>query len=81
MQNLIIFLTTGAIAGWLAGSFLKGKGFGLLGNIIVGIIGAFVGGFAFNLLGLSASGIIGNVIMSTAGAILLLFTVKLLKKV
>ncbi|MFK7955661.1 MAG: GlsB/YeaQ/YmgE family stress response membrane protein [Lysobacterales bacterium] len=81
MENLLIFLAIGAIAGWLAGSFMKGKGFGLLGNMIVGIIGAMVGGFAFGLLGLSANGIIGNIIMSTVGAMLLLFTVKLLKKV
>ena len=51
VQSLIIFLAIGAVAGWLAGLIMKGRGFGLLGNIIVGIIGAVVGGFLFGLLG------------------------------
>ena len=45
VQSLIIFLAIGAVAGWLAGLIMKGGGFGLLGNIVVGIIGAVLGGF------------------------------------
>ena len=55
LQSLIIFLAIGAVAGWLAGTLMKGAGFGLLGNIIVGIIGAVVGGFVFGLLGIWAA--------------------------
>jgi len=47
LKSLIIFLIIGAIAGWLAGNIMKGKGFGLFGNIVVGIIGALIGGFLF----------------------------------
>ena len=47
--GLIIFLATGAVAGWLAGTLMKGGGFGLIGNIVVGIIGAVIGGFIFDL--------------------------------
>ncbi len=47
-QSLIMFLVIGAVAGWLAGLLMRGGGFGLLGNIVVGVIGAFVGGFLFN---------------------------------
>ncbi len=54
-QNFVIFLIVGALAGWISGLITKGKGFGLPGNMIVGIIGAFLGGFCFNLLGLGAT--------------------------
>ncbi len=80
ITGLIIFLAIGAVAGWLAGTLMKGGGFGLLGNIIVGIIGAVVGGFAFGLLGITTIGIIGSRITATVGAILLLFIVEIIKK-
>ena len=54
IEGLVIFLVIGALAGWLAGMLMKGGGFGLLGNIVVGIIGAVIGGFVFGLLGISA---------------------------
>jgi uncharacterized membrane protein YeaQ/YmgE (transglycosylase-associated protein family) len=79
---LLIFLAIGAIAGWLAGTLMKGGGFGLLGNIIVGILGAVVGGYVFGMLGIAAGGgLIGSIVTATAGAVLLLFIVKLIKKV
>ena len=70
----------GAIAGWLAGVLMKGGGFGLLGDIVVGIIGAFIGGFLFGLLGISAGGIIGSLITATVGAAVLLWIVGMIKK-
>jgi uncharacterized membrane protein YeaQ/YmgE (transglycosylase-associated protein family) len=80
LTSLVIFLAIGAVAGWLAGILMKGGGFGLLGNIVVGILGAVVGGFAFGLLGLSASGLIGSIITATVGAVILLLIVGLVKK-
>jgi uncharacterized membrane protein YeaQ/YmgE (transglycosylase-associated protein family) len=80
LTSLLIFLAIGAVAGWLAGVILKGGGFGLLVNIVVGILGAIVGGFAFGLLGISAGGILGSIVTATAGAVLLLFIVGLIKK-
>lgn len=80
ITGLIIFLAIGAVAGWLAGNLMKGGGFGLLVNIVIGVIGAFVGGFVFNLLGISAGGLIGSIVTSTAGAALLLFVAGLVKK-
>ena len=80
IQGLIIFLAIGAITGWLAGILMKGGGFGLLGNIVVGIIGAVVGGVVFGFLGITAGGMIGSIITATAGAALLLFIVGLIKK-
>jgi uncharacterized membrane protein YeaQ/YmgE (transglycosylase-associated protein family) len=59
---------------------MKGSGFGLLVNIVIGVIGAVLGGFVFGLLGISAGGIIGSIVTATAGAALLLFVVGLIKK-
>ena len=79
--GLIMTIVIGAVAGWLAGLILKGKGMGFLMNAVVGIIGAFVGSYLFNLIGFSiAGGLIGAIITSTAGAVVLLAIVGILKK-
>ena len=78
--GLIAFLFIGAIAGWLAGTLMKGGGFGLLGNIVVGILGAVIGGWVFGLLGISAGGMIGSIVTATAGAAILLYFVGMIKK-
>ena len=80
VQSLIIFLAIGAVAGWLAGLLMRGGGFGLLGNIVVGIVGAVVGGFLFGLLGISAGGLVGSLVTAVAGAAFLLLIVGLIKK-
>ena len=72
LTGLIIFLAIGAVAGWLAGNLMKGGGFGLVGNIVVGIVGAVLGGFVFGLLGITTTGLIGSIVTATAGAALLL---------
>ncbi|MBP2657845.1 MAG: Transglycosylase-associated protein [Firmicutes bacterium] len=76
---MLWFLIIGMIAGWLAGNITKGSGFGLIGDIVVGIIGSFIGGFLFSLTGLSAYGTIGEIIMATIGAIVLLWIVRLIR--
>ncbi|TWX53366.1 GlsB/YeaQ/YmgE family stress response membrane protein [Colwellia hornerae] len=80
IKELIIFLAIGAVAGWLAGILMKGRGFGLLGNIVIGVIGAAFGGFVFSFLGISAGGLVGSIVTATAGAALLLFIIGLIKK-
>jgi uncharacterized membrane protein YeaQ/YmgE (transglycosylase-associated protein family) len=77
---IVWFLLVGLIAGWLAGKLTKGAGFGVLGDIVIGVIGAFVGGFLFRLVGLSAVGTIGSIIVATIGAVVLVFVVKTIKK-
>ena len=79
-MSFIAFLIIGALAGWLAGTLMKGGGFGLLGNIVVGILGAVVGGWLFGFLGITAGGMIGSLITAVIGAALLLFVVGLFKK-
>jgi uncharacterized membrane protein YeaQ/YmgE (transglycosylase-associated protein family) len=80
ITGLIIFLAIGAVAGWLAGKLMKGGGFGVLGNVVVGIVGAVIGGFVFGLLGITTTGLIGSIVTATAGAILLLFVVDVIRK-
>jgi uncharacterized membrane protein YeaQ/YmgE (transglycosylase-associated protein family) len=80
VTSLLVFLAIGAVAGWLGSTIMKGGGFGLVGNIVVGILGAIVGGFLFGVLGISAGGLIGAIITATVGAIVLLFIVGLIKK-
>ena len=80
ITELIIYLAIGAVAGWLAGKLMKGGGFGVLGNVVVGIVGAVIGGFVFGLLGITTTGLIGSIVSATAGAVLLLFVVDVIKK-
>ena len=79
-MNLFLFLLIGLIAGWLAGKIMKGKGFGFIGNLVVGVIGAFIGGIVFDLLGIAAIGIIGSLIAALIGALILLWIAGKLKK-
>jgi len=77
-MELLLFVVIGAIAGWLAGQFMRGNGFGLLGDIVVGIIGAFIGSYLFRAAGVElGGGMIGRVIVAFIGAVLLLFVVRL----
>lgn len=80
LVGLLIFLAIGAVAGWLAGQIMKGGGFGLLGNMLVGIVGAVIGGFVFGIAGISAGGLIGSIVTATVGAVLLLALVRVIKK-
>jgi uncharacterized membrane protein YeaQ/YmgE (transglycosylase-associated protein family) len=77
VSNIIWSLIIGAVAGWLAGKFLKGHGFGLWLNIIVGIIGAFIGGFILSIFGITMTGVVGQLITSTIGAVVLLWVLHL----
>jgi uncharacterized membrane protein YeaQ/YmgE (transglycosylase-associated protein family) len=80
-MNLVWFLLIGAIAGWLAGLLVKGKGFGIFGNIGVGIVGAVIGGNLFPWLGFSlGGGFWPAVVTALVGALLLLFVVNLIRK-
>lgn len=79
MEHWIWFTLIGLAAGFLAGLVVKGHGFGVVGNIIVGIIGALLGGFLFRLVGLSATGKLGELICAFVGAIVLLYLLKFVK--
>jgi len=77
-MGLIWFIVIGALAGWLAGQFMRGNGFGLIGDIVVGIVGAFIGAYIFRAAGVElGGGLIGSLIVAFVGAVLLLFVVRL----
>jgi uncharacterized membrane protein YeaQ/YmgE (transglycosylase-associated protein family) len=80
-NSLLIMLVIGAVAGWLAGLLVRGFGFGLIGNIVVGILGAVVGSWLFTTLRVSiGGGWIDSIFTATVGAVVLLFVVGVLKK-
>ena len=80
VTELLIFLAIGALPGWLAGVITKGGGFGLLGDIVIGILGAVVGGYVFGVLGIAVAGLIGSIVTATLGAVILLFLIRLIKR-
>ena len=81
LVGIIIWLAIGAIAGWLAGQIMKGGGYGLIGDVIVGIIGAAIAGYLLPRLGIFiGGGTIGAIINATIGACLLLFVIRLVKR-
>jgi len=81
MEGLIYFLLIGAAAGWIAGQLMKGGGFGLIVNIILGVIGAFVGGWLLGELGISVGrGLTGSLITSVIGAVVVLFVAGLFRR-
>ena len=75
-MHMICVLLVGIAAGWLAGQIMKGSSFGLIGDLVVGVLGSIVGGVFFQLIGLSAYGLVGNLIMSTCGAVVLLYVIR-----
>ena len=80
-MGLIAWIIVGLLAGWLAGMVMKGSGYGLLGDLLLGLIGAIVGGWLFGLILPSAepTGLIGSIIVATIGAIVLVALVRLIR--
>lgn len=74
------FIIIGILAGFIAGKLMRGGGFGIIVNLIVGIIGAVLGGWIFGLLGIAAGGILGSLVTATVGAIVLLWIVSLFRR-
>ena len=80
-MEFLWFIVIGLAAGWLAGQFMSGGGYGVVGDIVLGVLGALVGGFLFHQLGLSAGGgLIGALIVATIGAVVLIFAVRMFKR-
>ncbi len=80
LLSFIEFLIIGGVAGWIAGLITKGSGFGVGGNILVGIVGAFLGGLCFGLLGIVAFGLIGRLIFAVLGALLFIWLLGKMRK-
>jgi uncharacterized membrane protein YeaQ/YmgE (transglycosylase-associated protein family) len=66
-------IVIGILAGWLAGKIMRGRGYGILIDLLLGVVGAILGGFIFGLLGLYAAGLVGRLVVATAGAVVLIY--------
>jgi uncharacterized membrane protein YeaQ/YmgE (transglycosylase-associated protein family) len=80
MAHVIWWIVIGLIAGWAAGRIMKGGGYGMLADILLGIVGGLVGGWVVGLLGFGAGGFIWSVVVATLGAIILIWVTRLIKK-
>ena len=78
-MGLLWFLIIGVIAGWLAGLIMRGAGFGVIGDLIVGVIGAMIGGHVLGWIGIVAYGLVGSLVAATVGAVILVGVVRLIK--
>ncbi len=77
---LVWTIVIGIIAGWLAGLIVKGRGMGVVVDLIVGIVGSLIGGFIAGVIGLAAYGLLGRLAIAVAGAVILLFLVRAIKR-
>ena len=81
-ESLLVILFVGLVAGWLAGQIVRGTGFGIIGDLIVGILGAFVGSWLLPQLGIHlGAGLISAIINATIGAVILFFVIRLIRRV
>ncbi len=79
-MELLWFVIIGIVAGWLAEQIMKGGGFGLVGDLVIGVIGALIGGFLFRMIGIHAYGLLGRLITATIGAIVLILLLRLFRR-
>ncbi len=80
-MSFLYFILIGLCAGWLAGQLMRGGGFGLVGDIIIGVIGALLGGYLFSALGVyPGAGMLGALVVATIGAMVLLFLIRMVKQ-
>jgi uncharacterized membrane protein YeaQ/YmgE (transglycosylase-associated protein family) len=79
-ESLLVVLFVGLVAGWLAGQFVQGTGFGLIGDLVVGLVGALIGSWLLPQLGIHlGTGLISAIVNATIGAVLLLLIVRLVR--
>jgi len=79
-MEIIWFILIGLCAGWLAGQLVKGSGFGVIGDIVIGILGAVIGGSLFGHFGVGGGGLLGSILVATVGAIILLVLIRLIRR-
>jgi len=79
-MSLLWFCLIGIAAGWLAGQVMKGGGFGVVGDLILGVVGALIGGYLFALMGVGGGGLVGQLVVATIGAIALLLVIRVVKR-
>ncbi len=80
-MSILAFVFVGLVAGWLAGELTRGRGFGMFGDIIVGVIGALLGGYVLGWLGIYSSGMIGSIATAVVGAIIFLSLARVVRRI
>ncbi|UCC61673.1 MAG: GlsB/YeaQ/YmgE family stress response membrane protein [Anaerolineae bacterium] len=79
-MGFVVWIIGGIIAGWLTGLIMKGKGFGLIGDLVVGLVGGLLGGWLASLIGLSARGWLGQIVLAVIGGVILVAVVRAIQK-
>ena len=80
-MSLLIWIVSGIVAGWLAGVIVKGGGFGLIGDLVVGLIGGLIGGWLAGALGLQASSWLGQILVAAGGGVVLVLVLRAIRRV
>jgi uncharacterized membrane protein YeaQ/YmgE (transglycosylase-associated protein family) len=80
MPAILVWLITGVIAGWLTGLVMRGRGYGLVGDLVLGLVGGVIGGWLFSLLGLFARGWVGQIVVAFFGGVVLVALVRFLRR-
>ena len=78
--NLLYWLIVGGIAGWLTGHFMKGSGYGVVGDIVIGLIGGVIGGWLMGPLGIRSGGIVTDIVVAFIGAVILVFVARTVRR-
>ena len=78
-MNFILWIISGILAGWLTGKIMKGSGYGIIGDLFIGLVGAFVGGFLADLLGLQATSWVGQILVAVGGGVVLVWLFRKIK--
>jgi len=81
MAHFLIWIISGIVAGWLAGLVVRGRGFGLIGDLVVGLLGGLIGGWLAGLVGIAATGWLGEILVAALGGVVLVAVVRTLRRV
>jgi uncharacterized membrane protein YeaQ/YmgE (transglycosylase-associated protein family) len=79
-MRILLWIISGIVAGWLTGLVMKGRGYGLLGNLVIGLLGGVIGGWLFSLLGLTATGWVGEIVVALVGGVVLVAIARFLRR-
>jgi uncharacterized membrane protein YeaQ/YmgE (transglycosylase-associated protein family) len=79
-MRILLWIISGIVAGWLTGLVMKGRGYGLLGNLVIGLLGGVIGGWLFSLFGLTATGWLGDIVVALVGGVVLVAIARFLRR-
>ena len=79
-MQIFIWLIAGIVAGWLAGLVVRGEGFGLIGDLVIGLLGGVIGGFLASMLGIQATNLLGQILVAALGGVILVTIVRILRR-